>query len=45
MKCPSVGTQAVFQARTLINTEFIRGNVDDMTRIAATDPATSKDRG
>jgi hypothetical protein len=43
--CPSVSKQAVSQARALINPEFIRGYVDDIAQIAATDPTTPKYRG
>jgi hypothetical protein len=45
MECQSVSKQAVSQARALINPEFIRGYVDDIARIAATDPTTQKYRG
>jgi hypothetical protein len=45
MECPSVSKQAVSQARALINPEFIRGYVDDVAQIAATDPTTPKYRG
>jgi hypothetical protein len=45
MECPPVSKQAVSQARSLINPEFIRGYVDDIAQIAATDPTTPKYRG
>jgi hypothetical protein len=45
MGCQSVSKQAVSQARALINPEFIRGYVDDVTQIAATDPTTPKYKG
>jgi hypothetical protein len=45
MECPSVSKQAVSQARALINPEFIRGYVDDIAQIAATDPTTPKYKG
>jgi hypothetical protein len=45
MECPPVSKQAVSQARKLINPEFIRGYVDDIAQIAATDPTTPKYKG
>jgi hypothetical protein len=45
MECPPVSKQAVSQARALINPEFIRGYVDDIAQIAATDPTTPKYKG
>ena len=45
MECPSVSKQAVSQARALINPEFIRGYVDDIAQIAATDHTTPRYRG
>ncbi|MDR3355092.1 MAG: hypothetical protein LBO21_08645, partial [Synergistaceae bacterium] len=45
IECPPVSKQAVSQARALINPEFIRGYVDDIAQIAATDPTTPKYKG
>jgi hypothetical protein len=45
MECQTVTKQAVSQARAQINPEFIRGYVDDIAQIAATDPTTPKYRG
>ena len=43
--CQSVSKQAVSQTRALINPEFIKGYVDDIAQIAATDPTTPKYKG